>query len=346
MNRIRKSLVTSLILVSAITWIVSIQQYDTMMSSMMMFYNPVALSLFTGIWTVGMAAMMFPAISPMVLLYDRLIRSNKGSVSSSDTKQIEKVRKTSVIVNKKEQGEAKKLLFSISFFPSFSSYSLKMVLFVASYLVVWAITGIAILIGWSIPMNYFFMESSISTKQLLDMAFGVLLIISGLYQFSRLKTKCLGYCESPISFFMRRWSSGTVGAIKMGTYHGLYCLGCCWPYFLLMVALGWMNLLWMALFAAIIFGEKVWIKGGRWIARGAGIGFVILGILGILDLTEIPTGSMDVVINSNDVIIRDENMNMNMDIVENTMGTNSKYIKFLNHVSYLYLSVITFNLKI
>ena len=317
-----------------------------MMSSMMMFYNPVALSLFTGIWTVGMAAMMFPAISPMVLLYDRLIRSNKGSVSSSDTKQIEKVRKTSVIVNKKEQGEAKKLLFSISFFPSFSSYFLKMVLFVASYLVVWAITGIAILIGWSIPMNYFFMESSISTKQLLDMAFGVLLIISGLYQFSRLKTKCLGYCESPISFFMRRWSSGTVGAIKMGTYHGLYCLGCCWPYFLLMVALGWMNLLWMALFAAIIFGEKVWIKGGRWIARGAGIGFVILGILGILDLTEIPTGSMDVVINSNDVIIRDENMNMNMDIVENTMGTNSKYIKFLNHVAYLYLSVITFNLKV
>lgn len=346
MNRIRKSLVTSLILVSAITWIVSIQQYDTMMSSMMMFYNPVALSLFTGIWTVGMAAMMFPAISPMVLLYDRLIRSNKGSVSSSDTKQIEKERKTSVIVNKKEQGEAKKLLFSTSFFPSFSSYSLKMVLFVASYLVVWAITGIAILIGWSIPMNYFFMESSISTKQQLDMAFGVLLIISGLYQFSRLKTKCLGYCESPISFFMRRWSSGTVGAVKMGTFHGLYCLGCCWPYFLLMVALGWMNLLWMALFAAIIFGEKVWIKGGRWIARGAGIGFVILGILGILDLTEIPTGSMDVVINSNDVLIGNKNMNMsvdmdkdakdknmNMDIDENTMGTNSKYIKFLNHVA-------------
>jgi predicted metal-binding membrane protein len=325
LNRIRKSLVTSLILVSAITWIVSIQQYDTMMSSMMMFYNPVALSLFTGVWTVGMAAMMFPAILPMVLLYDRLIRSNKGSVSSSDTKQIEKERKTSVIVNKKEHGKAKKLLFSISFFLSFSSYSLKMVLFVASYLVVWAITGIAILIGWSITMNYFFMESSISTKQLLDMAFGVLLIISGLYQFSRLKTKCLGYCESPISFFMRRWRSGTVGAVKMGTYHGLYCLGCCWPYFLLMVALGWMNLLWMALFAAIIFGEKVWIKGGRWIARGAGIGFLILGILGILDLTEIPTGSMDVVIIGNDVVIRDKDMNMNMDIDGNTMGTNSKY---------------------
>lgn len=77
---------------------------------------------------------------------------------------------------------------------------------------------------------------------------------------------------------MRRWSSGTVGAVKMGLFHGLYCLGCCWPYFLLMVALGWMNLFWMALFAAIIFGEKIWSKG-IWVARAAGIGFVISGIL-------------------------------------------------------------------
>ena len=335
MNRIEKSLTSSLILVSVITWIVSVQQYDTMMSSMMSFYDPVGLSLFTGIWTVGMAAMMFPAISPMVLLYIKLIKTNKSSVSGSNTELVGKERKTSITGNRKELSEAKKLSFPVSLVPSFSSYSIKMVLFVTSYLAVWAITGIIILISWSIPMNYFIMGSSMNTKQQIDILFGVLLIISGIYQFTRLKTKCLGYCESPLSFFMRRWRDGTVGAIKMGTYHGLYCLGCCWPYFLLMVALGWMNLLWMALFAAIIFGEKIWIKGGRWIARGAGIGFVILGILGILDLTEIPTGSMQVVINSNDVVIRDKNMNMsmdmdkdtkdknmNMDIDQNTMGTN------------------------
>src|ERR687897_1116100 len=113
---------------------------------------------------------------------------------------------------------------------------------------------------------------------LVNIVFGALLVISGLYQFSPLKTKCLGYCESPLSFFMRRWRSGTTGAVKMGIYHGLYCLGCCWPYFLLMVALGWMNLLWMALFAGIIFGEKVWSRG-IWIARAAGIGLTVVGIL-------------------------------------------------------------------
>ena len=66
--------------VSVFTWFVSNWQYDTMMSSMMTFYySPAALSLFAIIWTAGMAAMMFPAIIPMILFYNRLIDSSKGS---------------------------------------------------------------------------------------------------------------------------------------------------------------------------------------------------------------------------------------------------------------------------
>jgi hypothetical protein len=170
-------------------------------------------------------------------------------------------------------------------------------------------------------MNYFFsMETSSSTKQHLDdIVFGALLVISGLYQFSPLKTKCLGYCESPMSFFMRRWRSGITGAIKMGTYHGLYCLGCCWPYFLLMVALGWMNLLWMALFAAIIFGEKIWIRGGRWIARSAGVCFMVLGVLALLGVLEIPTGSMEEISKDNNAMKKEDN---GMNMMEMNMGNN------------------------
>jgi hypothetical protein len=44
-----------------------------------------------------------------------------------------------------------------------------------------------------------------------------------------------------------------------------------------MVALGWMNLVWMGLFAIIIFGEKMWSKG-IWIARAFGIVLIILGV--------------------------------------------------------------------
>jgi predicted metal-binding membrane protein len=323
MNKIQIIVIILLVFVSVIMWTISAQQYNTMISTMMMFYNPIALSLFTIIWTAGMAAMMFPAISPMVLLYDRLIKTNNNTSSSNDEASSQRkgeARASSLIVgrdNKEEQERMKKkiLLSSVSFW---SPYSFKMILFIGSYLLVWALTGIAILIGWSIPMNYFLTESFTSTIQNpVDVVFGVLLVISGLYQFSPLKTKCLGYCESPMSFFMRRWKSGMVGAVKMGTYHGLYCLGCCWPYFLLMVALGWMNLLWMALFAAIIFGEKVWIKGGRWIGRSAGVGFVILGVLALIGIIEVPTGDMtmaDVTSSNNKDMEMDNGMNMGMEM--------------------------------
>ena len=318
---------------SAIMWLVSIQQYDTMMSTMMMFYNPIALSIFTLIWVTGMAAMMFPAISPMVLLYDRLIKSDNNSRVNRRVKE----GKSSLIVSKEkekeEEKEEVKKSSSLLAFLRWPSYSLKIILFVGSYLAVWAFTGITLLIAWSVPMNYIFMgmNSSLLSKEQLDLVFGILLIISGLYQFSPLKTKCLGYCESPLSFFMRRWRSGTIGAAKMGTYHGLYCLGCCWPYFLLMIALGWMNLFWMALFAAVIFGEKIWLRGGIWVARSAGISFMIVGVLAILGLIEIPTGieigkdnavmddsmhmtPMDMG-NNNNINMKDNN---NIDINENT----------------------------
>jgi predicted metal-binding membrane protein len=89
-----------------------------------------------------------------------------------------------------------------------------------------------------------------------------------------------------LSFFMRRWRNGVIGAFKMGAYHGLYCLGCCWPYFLIMVALGWMNIMWMGVFAAIIFGEKIWPRG-IWIARSFGIVLITMGILSTLGLIEL-----------------------------------------------------------
>lgn len=48
-----------------------------------------------------------------------------------------------------------------------------------------------------------------------------------------------------------------------------------------MMALGWMNLAWMALFAGIIFGEKIW-RRGIWIARAVGTGFIIFALIRIL----------------------------------------------------------------
>ena len=91
------------------------------MMNVMMTYNPVLFLLFTANWTAGMAAMMFPAIVPLVLLYNRLI-TNKLSQSST--------------------------LITESKF----SHTFMMILFVGMYLI-WTLTGIALLSGWSFPIN-------------------------------------------------------------------------------------------------------------------------------------------------------------------------------------------------
>jgi predicted metal-binding membrane protein len=258
MNRIQKAIIASLIATSALAWIASINQPDMMVA--MTSYNPLSISLFTASWTAGMAAMMFPAITPMVLMYNRFVTNKenyKGSQSSATIQE--------------EQPKGGLIKSSFSSFPS-----LKIILFVGSYLLVWALTGIALLLGWSVVMNNTIMTAGNSV--LIQYLYGSLLIVAGAYQFTPLKRICIGYCESPMSFFMRRWRDGTYGAVNMGLYHGMYCLGCCWAYFLLMVALGWMNLLWMGLFAGIIFGEKMWSRG-IWIGRAAGLGLAITGVL-------------------------------------------------------------------
>lgn len=249
MNKPQKIIIVALLLTTALSWHFSTMQSDMM--NAMMGYNPTLISLFIASWTVGMAAMMFPAIIPMVVLYDKLITNNK-------------------------QSDVPAVMIQTTFTRTFN-----VILFIGMYLIIWALTGLALLLGWSVAMNFFMSDHSSSN---VSIVFGSILIISGIYQFTPLKNKCIGYCESPLSFFMKRWKKGTAGAIKMGAYHGLYCLGCCWPYFLIMLALGLMNLVWMSLFAAIIFGEKMWRKG-IWIARFFGIALIILGLSTSLGLT-------------------------------------------------------------
>src|SRR5215204_5542155 len=309
-----------LISISTSSWFVSIGQYDTMMSSMTMFYNsPVALSLFVMIWTAGMAAMMFPAIIPMILFYNRLIdnNSNNSNINSNSNtstnhnsqtlhQRNRDIRNDSSnndnwnIIKENENKTNKSIIHSLRYILQSKSYQIS--LFLSSYLAIWALTGISLFIGWSVVLDALLLQPGMNNSQQMkpeerqisiNTIHGIVLIISGIYQFSSLKTRCLGYCESPLSFFMRRWRKGKLGAVMMGAYHGIYCLGCCWPYFLLMVALGWMNVLWMGLFATIIFAEKIWSKGGLWIAKITGIGFIIIGILCSIGIISLSSDSMN-----------------------------------------------------
>ena len=330
MNKLQKIIVLTLVSTSTLAWVMSKDQPDMMKA--MMTYDSIAIALFTVSWTTGMAAMMFPAISPMVLLYNRLIKNNDNnadSISNGKDKQV--LSSTSIVIEGKNDNANSNNEAVDKQQPSSSYYFIKMILFVGSYLAVWALTGLVLLLAWSVPMNSF-VVMGIEKKQL-DIIYGVLLIIAGAYQFSPLKTVCIGYCESPLSFFMRRWRSRIIGALKMGTYHGLYCLGCCWPYFLLMIALGWMNLLWMGLFACIIFGEKMWSKG-IWIARIAGIGLMTLGLIAIVlapnahSLLGVGDGGGGGKVNNHNNYRSDKNSNTNMNSNMNmNMKVNMKTMK-------------------
>src|SRR5215204_889977 len=293
MDRVPKAIVISLITTSALAWIASINQPDMMVA--MTTYNPLSISLFTASWTAGMAAMMFPAITPMVLMYNRLVINRKNN----------RDRQSSVTIQEEKEGET----------ISSTLPSLRVILFVGSYLLVWALTGIVLLLGWSAVMNSTIMTTG--NTVFIQYLYGSLLIIAGAYQFTPLKRICIGYCESPMSFFMRRWRDGASGAFKMGVYHGIYCLGCCWAYFLLMVALGWMNLLWMGLFAGIIFGEKMWSRG-IWVAKAAGIALAITGVLvaagllpSIVSSATSMTGSEDDPANDMTMMMLNDNANNN-----------------------------------
>lgn len=82
MNKLQKIILVSLVSISGISWFLSTNQPDMM--NIMITYNPILLGIFTASWTAGMAAMMFPAIVPMVLLYNKLT-INEQSISSVET---------------------------------------------------------------------------------------------------------------------------------------------------------------------------------------------------------------------------------------------------------------------
>ena len=140
---------------------------------------------------------------------------------------------------------------------------------------------------------------------------------------------------------MRRWRSGTIGAGEDGNI-SWYILS--WVPLALTSgddSFSCMNLLWMALFGTIIFGEKIWLHGGIWVARSAGVGFMVIGILAILGLMEIPIGmyigkdtgplmdnSMDMTttttmdMSDNNNTIMKDNSNMSMNEIRNNGISN------------------------
>jgi predicted metal-binding membrane protein len=88
------------------------------------------------------------------------------------------------------------------------------------------------------------------------------LAVAGLFQFSRLKYRCLDKCRTPVGFIVRHWRGPGPwrSAFGLGFYHGLFCVGCCWGVMLLMFVVGTANVGWMLALGAVMAIEK----NARW----------------------------------------------------------------------------------
>ena len=126
--------------------------------------------------------------------------------------------------------------------------------FVSSYLAIWTVFG-ALAYAAALGAT----ELADNSMWVMDNAArigGGVLILAGLYQLSPLKNICLSKCRAPMAFLLTSWRTGYGGALRMGFEHGLYCLGCCWLFFVIVFPLGMMNVAALAAIVLLIFAEK------------------------------------------------------------------------------------------
>jgi predicted metal-binding membrane protein len=188
-------------------------------------------------WSVMMVGMMTPSVAPMILLYARV-----GRHAASDGKPF-----------------AATGWFAAGYFLAWTGFS-----------VLATVTQVAL------------RSAALLTPMLTstsDLMGGVILIVAGVYQWSRLKDACLMQCREPLLFIQRHggFKRRAMGSLGLGLRHGLYCIGCCWAFMLLLFVGGVMNILWVAALAVLVLLEKLSMQG-RFLSRATGCALISGGV--------------------------------------------------------------------
>ena len=106
---------------------------------------------------------------------------------------------------------------------------------------------------------------------------GAVFVGAGAYQFSAVKHACVTLCRLPAPFFAANWTESAAGVFRLGLRQGGYCFGCCWAMMGLMLAVGTMNVVWMAGFGVVMTLEKVGTTTR--FSRIVGAAFVAIGVV-------------------------------------------------------------------
>ena len=186
------------------------------------------LAAFVPVWTLMMAAMMFPSVAPTAALYVKTFTDSRSARIAG---------------------------------------------LVTGYLAVWAAAGLpayglAWLAGWMTGNH----------PGVAHAAGVAVFAVSGVYQLSWLKDRCLAHCRSPLGLLLHYGSyRGRLRDLRVGAHHGGYCLGCCWGLMVILIAVGTMNILAMVGLAVLVLIEKVWAYG-QGAARLAGAAALALAV--------------------------------------------------------------------
>jgi len=242
----RVTVASTIVVIASLAWLVTFLASGGMGMSDQMTFDMAPLPGFLAVWVVGMVAMMFPVMVPVVLLYDRLRKTPAPGAADPPER-------------------------------SAFNRALSSPLFLSGYLAMYASLGIgAFLVLWigsSLAMEF---------PQLLPHAWMVpaaVFIGAGAYQLSPVKQKCLALVHSPLGIFMKGWRDDLPGSFLMGARHGYYCVGCCWLYMIVLTLVGAMGVFWMAAFAVVISVEKATGRWGMKFSKAIAAGFIVVGIL-------------------------------------------------------------------
>jgi predicted metal-binding membrane protein len=164
-------------------------------------------------------------------------------------------------------------------------------MFVAGYLGSWTVFGLG-----AFGLLWLARSSGLGTLSGVEFSRFVIApvaLLAALYQVAPFKRVCLRHCRGPLSFFLRRWQDGPLGAARLGARHGSYCVGCCWMLMLVLLAFGVMSVTWMVVVSVAIAIEKLtpgaW---SRWADRGLTAGLVVVFLISIVEPTWLPGGAM------------------------------------------------------
>ncbi|MFC3476442.1 DUF2182 domain-containing protein [Halobacterium litoreum] len=150
--------------------------------------------------------------------------------------------------------------------------------FMGTYALVWTATGVV-----PLAVNAVFPVAVVADQHGALLFGGTLLMLSA-YQLSPYKDRCLRYCRTPLGFLMEYHRPGVRGAAAMSFRFSVFCVGCCWALFAVMVVVGSMNILWMAGLTVVLSLERVVSWGDR-LADGvgvaSGVGGVVLVVLAL-----------------------------------------------------------------